>query len=146
MRKFRLIKKYPGSPQLDSIRTGSEENCRLFPSEKCMENNPEFWEEVKKPILTTEDGVDLYDRDDYWYVYLANYDIHKSIVSIYSETHSTSKTFSTRQAAKDYVNLHKPKFSKQDIITLLTDKFTYGGPVLRFSLEDILELFNCKDE
>lgn len=43
MKKFKLIKTYPGSPELGEIRTG---NSRFYPSEECMKNNPEFWEEV----------------------------------------------------------------------------------------------------
>lgn len=46
MSKYKLIKKYPGSPELGSILTESSENCRMYPTEECMKNYPEFWEEV----------------------------------------------------------------------------------------------------
>lgn len=46
MKKFKLIKTYPGSPALGEIRVGSEFNERFNLTEKCMESNPEFWEEV----------------------------------------------------------------------------------------------------
>lgn len=48
MKKFKLIKTYPGSPNLGEILIGNKKNDRFHPTEKCMENNPEFWEEVKE--------------------------------------------------------------------------------------------------
>lgn len=67
MTKYKLIKVYPGSPKLGEIRTGSEENCRCYPTEKCMENNPEFWEKVEE--LCVPVGTKFIHSDDYGFIY-----------------------------------------------------------------------------
>ena len=95
--------------------------------------------EKPKPILITDDNVNLYEGDGAWEVFLENYDMHYVSPDIieWVKERSDRKLFSTKEAAKDYINLHKPKFSKKEIhqqfkafedddrTTLLTCGFNY---------------------
>lgn len=70
--------------------------------------------EYKQPILTTEDGVKIYDRnkcyrvDQNWFIYQGN-------DYAYIPTPDTNKYFSTDQAAKDYVVENKPCLSYSNV-------------------------------
>ena len=68
MKKFKLIREYPNSPKIGTIAENKDEhNCyhlsdvfhqRL--NSMYIENYPEFWEEVKDPLLITEDGFEVF--------------------------------------------------------------------------------------
>jgi hypothetical protein len=75
--KYKLIREYPGSPKLGEIRTGAEENERFHLTQKCMENNPEYWEKIiekdyeilslissDNTIITYENGGGCYKNDE----------------------------------------------------------------------------------
>jgi len=73
---------------------------------------PEFWELIKKPLFTTEDGVEVFHGDRLWLVN-KNYEYY----SFYSDCQNVGKMiFSTKEAAKDWIELNKPKYSMQDIL------------------------------
>ena len=99
---------------------------------------------TKKPILRTEDGVDLFEGDKFWYVYIPEWDVMSEILSEENEE-SIDKdiyvNFSTKQAAKDYVNLHAPKFSKKEILDILDEYIVNTAKYL-----NLIRLFNCKDK
>lgn len=71
--------------------------------------------EDKQPILTTEDGVKIYDRnkcyrvDQNWFIYQGN-------DYAYILTPDTNKYFSTEQLAKDYVVENKPCLSYSNVV------------------------------
>jgi len=69
---------------------------------------------VKKPILTTYDGVELFEGDKYWYVLTSLY-IYDSIVIKCDIFSSNAIRFSTKEKAQEYVNLHQKKYSLNDI-------------------------------
>ena len=107
--------------------------------------NSNDWElvEDKKPILRTEDGVDLYKGDKYCWVCRNPMYISPNIYDAATCKNNTRDYlyFSTLQAAKEYVNLYKPKFSKAEIQTLIRNK------LYKYSImEDLINSFNYKDE
>lgn len=65
MNEYRLIKEYPGSPALGTIKS-----LDWFNSTKYLpEIYQPYWEKISKLMLTTEDGVDKYEMDDYYFVW-----------------------------------------------------------------------------
>ena len=80
------------------------------------------------PILTTEDGVDLFKNDYFWHVD-SYFGIAKGVLDT---THPEFKPikgykhFSTEKAAKEYIDLNKPRFSKKDLLDASAN-IQYGG-------------------
>ena len=144
-RKFELIKKYPGlheDVELGAIATTyfdtskydyySEFDCYkvelenkeyliFFPSD--IEDHPEFWRELEY-VITTVDGVDLYEKDNY-YVYnldlalLESGDItieeKKAISPIRTPSILNMRIFSTYEAAKqDLENMLSTKADRKE--------------------------------
>src|SRR5690554_864894 len=72
MKKYRLIKEYPGSPELGSILTYgrirgdyayNNDNLNVFRHKNEIENHPEFWEEIIEKdyeILSYKYNNDIY--------------------------------------------------------------------------------------
>lgn len=66
-----------------------------------------------KPILfTTEDGKEIFEGDEYWFFY-PNYEVCKSVAK--KDFVPSNKTFSTEEAASEYVIRKKVLFSYSDI-------------------------------
>lgn len=66
-------------------------------------------------LLTSEDGVDMYQNDTFWHV-----DSYFGIGKGYLKSNEFNplisyKHFSTEKAAKDWIELNQPKYSLQDI-------------------------------
>jgi hypothetical protein len=74
--------------------------------------------EAKEPILITEDGVPLFDMyDECWYVRLEN--LKRGIqpfVHADMANHTDFKYFSTKQAAKEFIKIHKTVSEWQELI------------------------------
>ena len=106
--KYRVIKSFPNSNK--DYTKGDIINSpfgNLNP-----ELWPEYFEEVKEPILTTEDGVKIYKGDIYWRVF-SDWEYAEQFIDqpIYGKTIN----FSTQEAAKKYVKENKPMYSLKDI-------------------------------
>lgn len=75
-------------------------------------------EEPKKPLLTSEDGFDLFEGDKYHaiynidgrWTYMSEYILYKHSSSITDK--EKTKSFSTKQSAIDWIESQKPKFPK----------------------------------
>lgn len=143
-KKYRLIKKYPGLPSNWSIgmevgvgdyikeyyRPCSAKYTDFGVKISSVINYPEFWEEIKEPKFTTEDGVEVFKEGDFFIVdtdynqegacYFA-WSIEKLFIKNKSDLPVSScvKIFSTEKSAEEYVDLNKPRFSKKDIILAL---------------------------
>jgi hypothetical protein len=75
------------------------------------------------PLFTTEDGVEI--KEVIGYVWMVNHCYEKSERSVFDTIRIlkewegkeiTFKLFSTKSAAEQYINLHKPKYSVQSIL------------------------------
>ena len=118
MRKYRLVKTYPGSPELGYEpkfnNNGEDWNTPNMLIVADCKDFPEFWEEIKEPLFVTEDGVDVFKYDYFYYV--SKYGIcYKGYARELSATNKEFKYFSTPEAAKKYIDQNKPKFSVKDI-------------------------------
>lgn len=89
----------------------------------------------KKPILITEDGVELFEGDVVYYVLISDrYIIYSNPVNKYDGGNPNYKYFSTKKAAEKYIEENKPRFSKKDILNLYeklkTHTFSYWNILL----------------
>jgi hypothetical protein len=70
------------------------------------------WAEIVKPIFTTEDGVEIFKGDEYWWFYDG---LDPKIMHASDGAHENSgkkpnaKYFSSREAAEEYIAKHKEK-------------------------------------
>jgi len=70
-------------------------------------------EEKKKPIFTTEDGVDVFNADVYYYIY-GDGTIKKCVAQLSEQYSEWIVRFSTKQAAKDWIERQQqPKVTDQ---------------------------------
>jgi hypothetical protein len=84
-------------------------------------------QKVKQPLFKTEDGLDIYEGDDFWFVKhsvspsidsmwcakkVKNYD---PFCSYFKYEPQYEKYFSTKEAAEEYVLMNKPCLSLKDV-------------------------------
>jgi len=109
-------------------------------------NGLKYWSKVKQPLFTTEDGVDIFEGDEWYWIPTvkadSNYVLHgptKTINLDYDIRHIV-KNFSTKEKAQKYIDLHKPKYSLNDIENcLMSTAITYFQHKV---LEDNLKQLN----
>ena len=80
----------------------------------------------KKPLFTTEDGVDIFEGDNYWYV---NY-LFTLCLGIGHYKNTTKKgmyNFSTPELAEKYIKDNQIKYTKAELFDFAAD---YGGDIL----------------
>ena len=150
MKTYKLIKEYPGSPRLNteiiestiygassvsvikSFMIKGEEEFRL----SNPKNYPEFWEEVvekdkvKQPLFKTEDGVDIFKGDEYFYT-TDLFVCVKSKAEKYSTTGIAStgiwKDFSTKEKAEEYILMNKPCLSLNEVWDIFDVKLPHNA-------------------
>lgn len=116
MRKFRLIREYPGSPKLGTIvekdeRCGShiykyrESNSNFGVLKYHVEGNPEYWEEVieKRFMVSTENCY-----------YYGAYEVLTVSSDFKGKEHEY--LFDTKEAAEEFIIREKPCLSYSDLI------------------------------
>jgi hypothetical protein len=123
MKEYKLIKEYPGSPELGIIceeRNNKSSFCYYYEGEKNVgilknevENQPEYWEEVVENI--------------YYMVSLIDMGFHNAWEPIRVETikydTDTKKYFSTKEGARDFIIQHKPCLSFNEVRGLVGHSF-----------------------
>jgi hypothetical protein len=113
MKKYKLIKEYPGSPELGTVvekQIKSQTYYHIHNDRKFgvlsehVEDNPEYWEEV---------------NDIYYMVSLTDMPFHNAWEPIRVEAIALDtdnrKYFSTEEGANTFILLHKPCLSLYDI-------------------------------
>lgn len=85
-------------------------------------------EKYKEPMLTTFDGVDLFDQDVYYFIWSNKpprgqevYKIYKEIVrplEAYASWSSDAVFFSTEESAEEYILMNKPCLSLNDLLSV----------------------------
>jgi hypothetical protein len=95
-------------------------NCSV---EIGVEPSSEFWERVKEPILTTEDNVDIFEGDDYYY--LVEKDLCYHYVSSADKRFDSKKEglldFKYKENAEEYRLMNKPLLSLNDLLSVWGD-------------------------
>ena len=123
MKKYKLIKEYPLSPELGYIEEYNTKYC---------EGYPEFWQEVKEPLFTTLDGKDVYEGDSYYTVFFKETKDKSDperwkVLGKFSAEKLTGddkwtnecKYFSSIASAINWLEENKPQFSKKQVINIL---------------------------
>lgn len=157
MRKFKLIKKLPfeGSPDIGyiSIEKLGENGAHYWNHNWFHpENYPEFWLEIKEPILTTEDGYKCTLDDTVFGVlpkanWQTNYYGEKGVpafklFNLEGKKWNPSSEwlwFKTKENAEKYIYNNKPKFSKKQLVDIIEgNEELSDGEVI----EEIYKLIN----
>ncbi len=117
MRKFRLTKEYPGSPNLGTIVQKefdisflyviqeSEDVLKYGIMKEHVEDNPEYWEEVveKRFMVSTRNSA-----------FLNAYNVAK--VNPNYKCNEYEKLFDSNEAAEEFIIYNKPCLSFSDLI------------------------------
>ena|ERR1035437_2342513 len=144
MKKFKLIKKYPGLFPLINIgdcvtqdySTGMYHHPKVYTSDWCdkyFESFPENWKRIYY-LFTTEDGVDINEGQNWWYVVLATLNPPKQTNKYTSISNNTVKRFSTKEAAWRFINITKNPvlFKTEDGKDVRKGDTTYGVKLSNF--------------
>lgn len=87
---------------------------------------------VKQPLFTTEDGVDVFEGDEYYFTNIVKFNLDEPYSNILNKKANTGdveaeknypntwKNFSTKQAAEEWIIMNKPCLSYNDIISNIT--------------------------
>lgn len=140
MKKFKLIKTYPNSLKLGTIVeedmygqfvTQKSEELHIFQSEDVIKY-PEFWEEIKELLFTTEDGKEIYERDKYYTVFfkeandksdpprwkiLGSFSAEKLMGS--DKWSDECKYFFSKDSAENWLEKNKPQYSQKQVVNIL---------------------------
>lgn len=91
----------------------------------------------KEPILTTFDGVELFDQDVYYFIWLNKpahgqevNKIYKAIVRDLEEDTSWSSDavfFSTKESAEEYILMNKPLLSLNDLLSVWSSEKNFDA-------------------
>lgn len=111
LKKYKLIKKYPGSGGLGII----------ISTEVWPDRWPEYWEEIKdEPILITEDGKELFEGDEFWSVDKRDWKLRKEkAASKAGDCYFWN--FSSKELAEKWLEENKPKWSDVDMKAFARD-------------------------
>ncbi len=101
------------------------------------------WAEVIKPIFKTEDGIDIYEGDEYYSVCKKTFKLADFGAPQSNGAASSTEfwlTFSTKEAAEDWLAKNKPKDLQYYEDLLLNNKFA-AGPIN--NLINLSDMYTC---
>jgi len=78
--------------------------------------HPDCWERIGNKLLTTEDGVDIYDGDKVWFVTEKG---SKGFTAKRPGTINGNRYFKEEKNADKWLDNNKPEFSRHDIDTAI---------------------------
>ena len=141
MRKFKLLRSYPGSPKVGSVveESGSlsayvfedVENSIFFKTPKrYVEENPEYWEEVSKDKYIV--FTDINHRLAYKVL----------ITEFYDKNNFNHTTFDSREHAKEFILYNKPCLSYGDLMWNFVEDTKKNR--LNVNIDKLLELIKTK--
>ena len=142
MRKFRLLREYPGSPKIGSVveESGSlsayvfedVENSIFFKTPKrYIEDNPEYWEEIIENIFmvsTRNSG------------FVNAYSVVK--VNPNYKFNEYELSFNSREDAEKFILYNKPCLSYGDLVWTFVEDIKKNR--LNVNIDELLELIKTK--
>ena len=129
IRKFKLIKEYPGSGELGKVLTNECEG---------IENWSEYWEEIKEePILITEDGEKIFEEHLILFG-VQHYHLFKGRIGRKTNKKHHIKWFSNKELAEKWIEENKPKWSDKDMIEF-AEKWEYDKHLLSSDIKKALK-------
>lgn len=117
---------------------------KLIVDVKSLENNLYYSYElqsvkhIKQPLFKTEDGVDIYENTVFYHVDLNWYIGSGRTTANNFQKLKGYKEFSTKEKAQEYIDLHKPKYSLNDIQNM----FQFDGLITKELLTKRLKELN----
>jgi hypothetical protein len=145
MKKYKLIKEYPGSPELGTVCEEREERssfCYFYKEEQYLgilkyhvENQPEYWEEINddvRYIVSTRNYQTNNTLFEEWFVY--------SIWPNFTSDSNHLNFFNTKEEAEYFIVKNKPCLSLQDVSLVLGaldkrgDIFSYLKTIVKSKL------------
>ena len=96
-------------------------------------------EHSKKPLFTTEDGVDIKEGDNYWFVvpsrdFYVNEDVATKII-MNGAAPLGEFQFSTKEAAENYIKMNKPCLSLKEVL----DNYSINRKEMKQKLTKIIK-------
>lgn len=168
VRKFKLIKEYPGSPKLGSIIMDTNPNNGA--KDSWFEENwgkahklsfklgintqpdrfPEFWEKIeeKQPLFITEDDKEIFEEDIYYFIKRNSVDIVNDGYA--KKGHYCGKNiedyvyFSTKEAAEKWIDENKPKYSLKQAASFIQQFDLEINQFNENSLEDYMKMIKLE--
>jgi hypothetical protein len=124
MKKYKLIKKLPfeSSPEIGYIsqEKPGEAGAHYWNHNWFHpEDYPEYWEEVVKPLLITEDRVEIFEHGILFYIQGSIIDSCHSDSGFYHDNKENTKFFSEKKAAQEYFTMTVPCLSIKDIAPII---------------------------
>jgi len=129
---FKCKKIYPGGPDIGYVSkphatTNDTPDCHYYrhnwfnPAEF-----PEFWDEVKEPMVTTEDGMKLFEGDLFYPLNMLDFSYGNSnghildLLCDYNNAKSVNiRWFSSKQSRDKYIEENKTRYSKKDMLSII---------------------------
>jgi len=100
------------------------------------------YDHLKQPLFTTEDGIDIYKGDKFWFVNNI-YNGHYNLCTATAGKNKVESTkvegildFSTKEAAEEYILMNKPCLSLKEVLNTVS--------FLERSIEKLKELVKSK--
>lgn len=133
--KFRVGDKYTILSGTHTIGALEEDNSTIIviSDDNLTRCSLDFIEKVKK-LLTTEDGVDVYEGDVYWAGYVEA-GISSFYPSEWAGNSTNMKYFSTKEAAEEYINKRNITFTLEEVVKIVNNwsmSRVDEGDILRF--------------
>lgn len=114
--KYRLIKEYPGSPNIGTIHSDSKSTEWL--GLNVYEKHQEYWSKIEEQLsIITEDGVEMYNGDLHWVVLNQSMFETSSIMWYFG----TIKRFSTKELASEYLYNKVKVLTYDEIMFVFTE-------------------------
>jgi len=120
---------------------GSEKSFMYFSTKKLALK----YIESKKILFVTEDGVNMFKGDNYWYVSDKDFDIG-NFPAISRTLSYTSKAFSTKKAAEIYAKENKPKYSEKDMLNFAHFRYMQQGGGMTVNSRIALDFKNWRQK
>ena len=101
-----------------------------------------------KPILISEEGIKLYEGDECFLVFTTRWDYTKTNMrKELSSPTSYMKYFANEDKARAFCYLHKPLYSRQDVLNCFKG-YTHldGKPCAYIALSDLQKMFDGKEK
>lgn len=93
-----LVKEFIAFKSDNHIRYNTEDAIKVFKQPK-----------QRKPLFTTEDGVEVFEGEPYFYVFPDEMTVQPATAEVRKDwLHPRLKLFSTREAAEEYIFSNKP--------------------------------------
>ncbi len=135
MKKYKLLKDYPTSKKgniIESDGLGWYINNKLAIPKEMIENELDWFAPY---IFTTEDGVDIYVGDMYWWFISNNY-LDNQLCTTRSGRVDGYKYFSTKEKAQEYL---KSKETPEWVICIKEKKYLRGKLNMLYRVESYNE-------